>query len=174
PLNLMHRSIYHLSLGSNLGDRVAQINQAKNLISTELGSIKAESKIYETQPWGYDDQPWFLNQVIALSSGLEAADILKAIKRIEIQAGRIPGEKWHARHIDIDILLHGDEVINTENLIIPHPHFHERNFALIPLMDIVSQSIHPVLQQTIEELYLDSRDSGEVYIFNADEQANSL
>lgn len=170
----MHRSIYHLSLGSNLGDRLTQINQAKNLISTELGSIKDESRIYETQPWGFDDQPWFLNQVIALSSGLEPDDLLKAIKQIEIQSGRISGEKWHARHIDIDILLHGDEVINTENLIIPHPYFHERNFALIPLMDIASQIIHPVLQQTIEELYLNSRDSGEVYIFNTDEQDNTL
>ncbi|MBK9981563.1 MAG: 2-amino-4-hydroxy-6-hydroxymethyldihydropteridine diphosphokinase [Saprospiraceae bacterium] len=170
----MHTSIYHLSLGSNLGDRIAQLNQAKNLIATQLGTIKAESKIYETQPWGYDDQPWFLNQAIALSSTLESTDVLKAIKLIEIQAGRIPGEKWHARHIDIDILLHGDEVINTENLTIPHPLFHERNFALIPLMDIASQIVHPVLQQTIEELYLDCRDSGEVYIFNADEQDNAV
>lgn len=171
---LMKTSIYHLSLGSNLGDRADQIKHAKTLISKTLGSITAESRIYETEPWGYGDQPWFLNQVIALSSAANPEDVLRMIKEIEVQTGRIPGEKWHARHLDIDILLNGDHLIQTDHLIIPHPHFHERNFTLLPLMDIASQAIHPGLQKTIEELYLECRDSGEVYIFNADEQDDSL
>ena len=170
----MSAYIYHLSLGSNLGDRLAQLNLAKNLISSELGPIVAESRIYETQPWGVKEQPWFLNQVVAVSSTLESHDVLRVIKQIESETGRQSGEKWHARHIDIDILLNGNEVINEENLIIPHPHFHERNFALIPLMDIASQVVHLILHKTIEDLYLDSRDSGEVYIFNADEQGDPL
>ncbi|MBC8172947.1 MAG: 2-amino-4-hydroxy-6-hydroxymethyldihydropteridine diphosphokinase [Chitinophagales bacterium] len=165
----MNKPLYHLSIGSNLDDRLSQINHAKRLISSELGTIIAESKIYETQPWGFDDQPWFLNQVIAVASTIEAEGALNKIKHIETETGRQPGEKWQARHIDIDILLHGEEVINTEALTIPHAHFHERNFALIPLMEIASQSVHPVLHQTVEELYLECRDTGEVYIFNADE-----
>jgi len=170
----MNTPLYHLSLGSNLDDRLSQLTHAKSLISAELGPIVKESRIYETQPWGYEDQPWFLNQVIAVTSSLEAAEVLTKIKQIEIKAGRHPGEKWQARHIDIDILLHGDEIINDETLVIPHPHFHERNFALIPLMEIASQAMHPVMHQTIEELYLDCRDTGEVYIFNADEQDDTV
>jgi len=170
----MSKYTYHLSLGSNLGDRAAQLSMAKDLISSDLGSIVAESSIYETQPWGIEDQPWFLNEVIAVSSSLEPQEVLRTIKRIEVKTGRTPGEKWHARHIDIDILLHGDRVTHEDDLIIPHPHFHDRNFTLVPLMEIASQMMHPLLHLTIEELYLECRDTGEVYIFNADEQDNPL
>ncbi|MEO6130274.1 MAG: 2-amino-4-hydroxy-6-hydroxymethyldihydropteridine diphosphokinase [Saprospiraceae bacterium] len=165
---------YHLSLGSNLGDRVAQLNTARKRIETVLGKINAESSVYETEPWGIEDQPWFLNQVIAVTSIVGPAEVLAFIKRIEKETGRVEGEKWHARHMDIDILLNGNHIINHGDLIIPHPHFHERNFALIPLMDIASQVMHPILHQTVEELYLECRDTGEVYIFNPDEQDNAL
>ena len=165
---------YHLSLGSNLGDRAIQLSKAKELISSEVGAIKMESSIYETQPWGVEDQPLFLNQVIEVTSDLEPAESLSAFKKIETKLGRLPGEKWHARHIDVDILLCGEKVIEEQGLIIPHPHFHERNFTLVPLMEIAGQMMHPVFQKTIEELYLECRDTGEVYIFNADEQDNPL
>ena len=171
---LMSTYTYHLSLGSNLGDRATQLSKARDLISTEVGSIMTESSIYETQPWGMEDQPWFLNQVIAVQSELDPSDVLSRIKKIEIQLGRLPAEKWHARHIDIDILLSDDKVIEEKDLIIPHPHFHERNFTLVPLMEIAGQLMHPVFQKTIEELYEECRDTGEVYIFNADEQDNPL
>lgn len=165
---------YHLSLGSNLGDRAAQLRSAKELISNELGVITVESSIYETQPWGVQDQPRFLNQVVAVTSTRKPTDVLQTIKSIELRTGRIPGEKWHARHIDIDILLCGENVIAEYGLTIPHPHFHERNFTLVPLMEIASQMIHPLLHLTMEQLYLDCRDTAEVYIFNADEQDNPL
>ncbi len=170
----MSKYTYHLSLGSNLGDRAAQLRSAKELISYDIGPIVAESSVYETQPWGIEDQPWFLNQVIAVSSPFEPNEVLQTIKRIEVKTGRTPGEKWHARHIDIDILLCGEKVINDDDLIIPHPHFHDRNFTLVPLMEIASQLMHPRLQKTIEELYMECADTGEVYIFNADEQDHSL
>ena len=171
---LMSTYTYHLSLGSNLGDRATQLSKAKELISAEVGAINTESSVYETQPWGMEDQPWFLNQVIAVASDLEPSNVLSVIKKIEIKLGRLPAEKWHARHIDVDILLCGDKVIEEKDLIIPHPHFHERNFTLVPLMEIAGQMIHPVFQKTIEELYEECRDTGEVYIFNADEQDNPL
>ena len=170
----MKHFLYHLILGSNLGDRVGQIALAKRLIFEQVGSIEAESSMYETQPWGHEEQPWFINQVIATTSPLEPALMLYAVKKIEKEAGRKPGEKWHERHIDIDIILAEDTVINDEKLVIPHPLFHLRNFTLIPLMEIAPNIVHPVLGKTIEELFVESRDQGEVYIFNADEQNDTV
>lgn len=165
---------YFLIIGSNLGDRINQLELAKKMIASEVGGITKESAIYETQPWGFDDQPWFLNQVIEVKSPDSPEDVLIKLKAIEIKAGRTPAEKWHARHIDIDILLCGDQILNKKELIIPHPHLQERNFVLIPLMELAPELVHPVLGLSIEDLYFDSRDTGEVYIFNPDEQGNPL
>lgn len=169
----METSLYHLLIGCNLGDRKSQLTNAVNQLSS-LGQILGQSHLYETEPWGYPDQPWFYNQCIALSTSLEASDLLQKCKAIEVQAGRTEGEKWHARHLDIDILLWGAKVFSSENLIIPHPLLGDRNFALIPLMEIAPQQIHPKTGLTIEEMFLVCRDQGEVYILNADEQDNSL
>ena len=166
----MKNLIYHLIIGSNLGDRLKQLSLAKKLIAEEVGTVRRESGIYETQPWGYEDQPWFLNQALEVQSLKNPQEVLTLIRNIEVKAGRLPNEKWHARHIDIDILLCGNQVIKKPDLEIPHPFLHTRNFVLVPLMDLVPGFIHPVLGKTIEELYMDCRDTGEVYIFNADDQ----
>ena len=170
----MKHFTYYLILGSNLGDRVGQINKAKKLITEQVGSIQTESALYETQPWGMEDQPWFINQVISISSPLEPSELLYSVKKIEKESGRLPGEKWHARHIDIDILLWDGQVIEEIDLFIPHPLLHTRNFTLVPLMEIAPNFVHPLLSKTIEELYLESRDTGEVYIFNADDQGDPI
>ena len=166
----MKNLTYHLIIGSNLGDRVEQLSIAKKLIAGDIGPVKSESGIYETQPWGFDDQPWFFNQVLEVYSSKDPQDVMKLIKKIEVKAGRIPNEKWHARHIDIDILLCGDMIVEKQDLSIPHPLLHTRNFVLVPLMDLIPEWLHPKLGKTIEELYLECRDTGEVYIFNADDQ----
>ena len=166
----MKHLIYHLIIGSNLGDKVHQLSLATKLIAEEIGPVKRVSGVYETQPWGYEDQPWFLNQALEVSSTKSPLDVLKSIRNIEVKAGRLPNEKWHARHIDIDILLCGDLVMDKQELTIPHPLLHTRNFVLVPLMDLIPEFTHPTLGKTIEELYLDCRDTGEVYIFNADDQ----
>ena len=165
---------YHLLLGSNLGDRLHQLSEAKKLLVAESGVLEQQSEIYETQPWGFEDQPWFLNQAIALTTHLGPLELLHQVKALETVLGRQPGEKWHARHIDMDILLCGDLVFHHPELILPHPHMQDRNFVLIPLMDIASQLVHPVLGKTIEELYAACRDIGEVYIFNPDEHGDPL
>jgi len=170
----MKNFIYHLIIGGNLGDRVGQLNLAKQLIAREVGAIKKESGIYETQPWGYNDQPWFLNQVLEVTTPKNPGDLLRHLKEIEIKAGRTPSEKWHARHIDIDILLCGELLLKENGLEIPHPLLHTRNFVLVPLMELIPEFVHPGFGKTIEELYLDCRDTGEVYIFNPDEQGNPL
>lgn len=170
----MKNYTYHLIIGSNLGERPGLLSFAKKMIAEKVGPILKESSIYETQPWGYDDQPWFLNQTLEVISKDSPGTVMKKLKEIEVKAGREPGEKWHARHMDIDILLCGDLILNEEGLTIPHAHLASRNFALIPLMDLASDFMHPVLHKTIEELYFESRDKGEVYIFNPDEQSNPL
>lgn len=164
----MKNLLYHIILGSNLGDRVGQLQKARELITWKVGNIDTASALYETQPWGIEDQPWYINQAIAISSPLEPDEMLYSVKEIEKKVGRLEGERWHARHIDIDILLCGSLVIENNDLTIPHPLLHTRNFALIPLMEIAANAIHPLLNKTIEELYQECRDTGEVYIFNAD------
>ena len=163
----------------NLDDLRAAIADKTILITimaanNEVGVIQKESSIYETQPWGFDDQPWFLNQVLEVSTPKTPIELLSLIKSIEVKAGRTPSEKWHARHIDIDILLREDLVMKESAIEIPHPLLHTRNFVLVPLMELIPEQLHPALGKTIEELYLDCRDTGEVYIFNADEQGDPL
>jgi 2-amino-4-hydroxy-6-hydroxymethyldihydropteridine diphosphokinase len=166
--------VYHIILGSNLGDRKGQIGQAQAELNKRAGTVVSQSRLYETQPWGYADQPWFINQAIALESNLEPLALLGICKAIETELGRQPNEQWHARHIDIDIVLCEATIISHPDLTLPHPRLHERNFVLIPLMEIAAFSVHPVMGKTIEELYFECRDQGEVYIFNADEQHEPL
>ena len=170
----MEYNHYYLILGSNLGDKMNQLALARKLIILRVGDIKSESSLYETQPWGHEEQPWFMNQVIGVSSPLEPTELLYTIKNIEKETGRLPGEKWHERHIDIDILLAGTQIIDKDDLVIPHPLLQLRNFVLVPLMEIACNTLHPVLNQTIEELYMECQDRGEVYIFNPDEQDDAV
>jgi 2-amino-4-hydroxy-6-hydroxymethyldihydropteridine diphosphokinase len=149
------------------------IHSARNLLAAH-GEIMAKSHLYETQPWGYEQQPWFLNQAIHFAADLEPIALLHACKSMETALGRQPGEQWHARHIDIDMVLAGPVILDHPELTLPHPRLHERNFVLVPLMEIAPYAVHPVFGKTIEELFLECRDQGEVYIFNADEQHGPL
>ena len=170
----MKHFLYHLILGSNLGDREEQLARARELIIQQVGNIEAASSLYETQPWGHEEQPWFINQAIATSSPLEPALMLYTIKKIEKEIGRLPGEKWHERHIDIDILLAEELILDADNLVIPHPLMHLRNFVLIPLMEIAAKVIHPLSGKTIEELFVECLDMGEVYLINADDKGDAI
>ncbi len=141
----------YLLLGTNLGDRAHNLASAHRLLN-EIGTIKALSPVYITAAWGRTDQPDFYNQAIEISTKLEPAELLKSIKSIEIRTGRTNIIRWGPRILDIDILFYGDFIIETENLVIPHPRMHERRFALIPLHDICPKLIHPVSGKTITEL----------------------
>ena len=147
----MDEHIVYLALGSNLQDRAANLKTAIASLPPQM-EVKAKSQIYETPPWGYADQPAFLNQVVKTKTYLEAEPLLKHIKRLEVALGRRETFPNGPRLIDIDMLLFDDLTLETPSLVIPHPHLHERGFVLLPMMDIAPDLVHPVLQKSIREL----------------------
>ncbi|MBI1227631.1 MAG: 2-amino-4-hydroxy-6-hydroxymethyldihydropteridine diphosphokinase [Bacteroidetes bacterium] len=152
----------HLLLGGNLGDRLANLAAARKLIGEKIGIIVKKSSLYETEAWGNTDQPDFLNQALEVATNLNPVDLLHAILSIEKKLGREREDKWSARTIDIDILFYEAKILNTKELTLPHPHLHERNFVLVPMLEIAPNKQHPVFKKTIEELYEASKDDLEV------------
>jgi len=140
----------YLGLGSNLGDRQSNLDRALEFLSQRLRMGKVSS-IYDTEPLGESDQPRFLNLVCQAFTRLEPTALLALAKGIERKLGRV-GKSGKPRTIDIDILLYGDQVIDTPELVIPHPKMTERAFVLIPLDEIASDLVHPVAGKTVKEL----------------------
>ena len=141
----------YLCLGSNMGDRRENIEKAMEYLSQKL-RVTEKSSVYDTEPVGNPEQPRFLNMVCQVKTILKAADLLVLAKAIERKLGRIPGRSSSPRPIDIDILLYGDEVLNTNELAIPHPRLMQRAFVLVPLAEIAPTLVHTVAKKTITEL----------------------
>lgn len=141
-----------ISLGSNLNNRQENLNKAIAEIR-KLGRGLVQSSVYETAPWGNENQPVFLNQVIRLETGLSATGLMKKLLEIETSLGRKrTDERWQPRTIDLDILYYGEECYNKSDLVIPHPFLQDRLFVLEPLAEIAPQKVHPLLQNTSTEL----------------------
>ncbi len=155
-----------LLTGGNLGDRRANLQLACNLIEQTIGSLVALSKIYETAAWGITDQPSFLNQVLHIQTPLSAHDVLNKTLAIESQIGRTRTIKFGPRIIDIDLLFFNNEIIQTDNLIIPHPEIQHRRFVLEPLNQIAAAYIHPILKKTVSQLLADCTDPLEVTVYS--------
>ena len=149
----------YLALGSNLGDRHENMRQAVAALSPQV-DIKAKSHIYETDPWGYEDQPKFLNMAVRGLTYLEPEQLLKHLKRLETALGRQMTFANGPRSIDIDILFFDDLILDTPVLTLPHPRLHERGFVLLPLMDIGPDLVHPLLKKSIRELTASSNLDG--------------
>jgi len=147
---LMLKTVY-LSLGSNLGDRRANLESAISRLS-QLGEVVAVSSFYETEPVEVTSQPWFLNCAVKLETEKMPKQLLKGILDLEREMGRRRTQKKGPRNIDIDILLFGNSIVETKGLAIPHPALHERRFVLEPLAEIAPEMRHPVFKKTIREM----------------------
>jgi 2-amino-4-hydroxy-6-hydroxymethyldihydropteridine diphosphokinase len=143
--------LVYLSLGSNVGDREAQLQAARARLAA-VGRVVAESSCYETEPVEFTQQPWFLNCALALETGKAPQELMAAILQIEVEMGRRRVQKKGPRAIDIDILLFDGAIVDSPDLTIPHPAMHQRRFVLDPLAEIAPEIIHPVLKKTIREL----------------------
>ena len=141
----------YLGLGSNLGNRQNNLDRAIDFLTRRL-RVERISSIYDTEPVGHINQPRFLNQVCQVSTGLEPMALLAFVKGIESKLGRLPQTSNAPRPIDIDILLSNGQVIETPELVIPHPRMTERAFVLVPLAEIAPDLVHPVAVKTIKEL----------------------
>lgn len=157
----------YLLIGSNLGDRLSNLNKAIDLISQQAGSIITKSSVYETEPWGSEDNKAYLNQVIGLVTPLEPSSLLKQLLNIEGNLGRYrTGVKNEPRTIDIDILFIDDQVIDSIDLEVPHKRLHQRKFVLIPLTELEPLFMHPVLKKTISQLLEECEDTNWVRKFD--------
>lgn len=160
-------AIVYLSLGSNYGDRIGYVQQAASLLGACDGiNIIRTSAFYETEPWGMDSENWFVNAVLEVKTTLPPKKLLEECQRIENQLGRKRSENGYIdRTIDIDILFYNKDILNEDNLVIPHKFVHLRAFTLVPLLELIPNFEHPVLHKTITELHNDLENPEMVFLY---------
>jgi len=155
----------YIGIGSNIGDKLSNCLKAIELIKGIPGSrIIAQSDFYRTEPVGVEGQEWYLNGVISLSTSISARELLQSLLDIETGMGRKRKGKWDPRIIDLDILLFGDDAINEEGLIIPHPRMHVRRFVMEPLVRLAPDLIHPVSGKSMAGLLAGLSEQGQTVL----------
>jgi 2-amino-4-hydroxy-6-hydroxymethyldihydropteridine diphosphokinase len=147
----MSTSIVYLALGTNLGDRPENLRAAIAALPPAV-TVLERSPVYETPPWGVTDQPAFLNMVIKGETRRKPQRLLKHLKSLETQLGRLPSVRYGPRKIDIDLLFYDGILLKTPELTIPHPNLHERAFVLVPLADLAPELLHPVFGKTVRQM----------------------
>ena len=153
-------TVAYLALGGNVGHRAANLSRALALLPQYGVRVLAVSPVYETDPIGYADQPPFLNAACRVETALSPRELLSAVKAVEAEVGRTPTFPNGPREIDVDIILYGDEIVEEDDLVIPHPRMAERAFVLVPLADVAADAVHPALAVTVTRLLteVDDRD----------------
>lgn len=145
--------IAYIGFGSNIGDRLSYIQNALHSLSDADGiTLKKVSSLYKTAPIGFEAQEDFLNGVVSIKTSLSPHNLLYTLKDIEISIGRKHRTRWGPREIDMDMLIYGDQCLQTPNLVIPHPEMHLRRFVLVPLAEIAPNLSHPVFDKTVQSL----------------------
>ena len=162
----MSHTVY-IALGTNIGDRAVNMQQALKELESIM-QVEERSPIYETPPWGLVDQPDFLNQVVRGETELSPVELIKALKEIEAEMGRVPTIRYGPRLIDLDLLLYDDLVFETEKLSIPHPRMRGRAFVLVPLADLAPEIIHPVYGETVIEMLAEVDPAG-IHVYSDEE-----
>lgn len=147
-------AIAYLGLGTNIGNKRRNLITAAALLAERAGDVLALSGFYQTEPWGFRSENLFLNAAVTLETELTPADLLHVTQQIEREMGRTQKSagSYQDRIIDLDILLYGDRVLETPELVLPHPLMHERKFVLEPLAEIAPFAVHPVLKECITVL----------------------
>ncbi len=160
--------ICFIGVGSNLDDPAARCAEALCNLSQVSGiRVLRQSSLYRTEPVGFEEQDWFINSVVEIRTVLDPHELLEALQRIEDAMGRVRGPKWGPRIIDLDILLYGQETVEENGLVIPHPHLHKRRFVLEPLCEVASYVIHPVFGISVRGLMERLDDESRVYLYLA-------
>ncbi len=155
-------------LGSNMGDREVVLDNAIKEIEKRCGRIVNKSSLYESEPWGFDTDLYFLNQAIAVETELEPHDLLKELLTIEAELGRRRNENhigYESRPIDLDIIYIDDMINDDDDLILPHPRMHLRRFVLVPLSEISPDFVHPILRESNSTLLDRCEDQSEVRLY---------
>ena len=164
----MASKLVFVLLGSNLGDREQLVNQACIMMGERCGEIIARSRLYESEPWGFQSEHWFLNQVVELATSLSPDALMTSLLGIEKELGRDRTQHhdgYVSRPMDLDILYYGNDIIDTQMVTAPHPRLHKRRFTLLPLCDIAPDFVHPLLKITNRQLLDKCQDSGKVNIY---------
>jgi 2-amino-4-hydroxy-6-hydroxymethyldihydropteridine diphosphokinase len=157
-------AIAYLLVGGNLDNTVGKFDQLKDMLQNQIGEVLRSSKLYQSAPWGFESSHSFINQAIAVQTVLTPEELLGKTQDIEKSFGRKKNNSgnYEDRSMDIDIIFYDNDIINKENLHIPHPKMHLRNFVLVPLQEIASTYIHPILKKTVTELFLECEDESKV------------
>lgn len=163
----MASELVFVLLGSNLGDRELLVNQACKMLEERCGEIVAKSRLYESEPWGFQAEHWFLNQVVEIRTSLSPDVLMQTLLTIEKELGRdrsMPHQGYVSRPMDLDILYYGKDNIDTEMVTAPHPRLHQRRFTLLPLCDIAPDFVHPLLKKSNLQLLDECQDNGKINV----------